>query len=149
LVRSKEEYYIRVGLIILLNFYVEEEYLSQMFKILDEIKFQEAINKLQSYSCLENITTDDSVLSGSVKSNGGTLFISIPYLDTFKIYVDGEKVDYYKIFDTFIGIDIPEGEHNVVIKYIPKGFIFGMILSLIGLLITLVYFKLKKCNIKV
>jgi len=38
LVRSKEEYYIRVGLIILLNFYVEEEYLSQMFKILDEIK---------------------------------------------------------------------------------------------------------------
>lgn len=118
-------------------------------KILNEVKFQEAINKLQSYSCLENITTDDSVLSGSVKSNGGTLFISIPYLDTFKIYVDGEKVDYYKIFDTFIGIDIPEGEHNVVIKYIPKGFIFGMILSLIGLLITLVYFKLKKCNIKV
>lgn len=37
LVSSSKEYYIRVGLIILLNFYLEEQYLDKIFNILDNI----------------------------------------------------------------------------------------------------------------
>lgn len=38
LIKSTHEYSIRVGLIILLNYYVEEDYLDYIFKVLDSIK---------------------------------------------------------------------------------------------------------------
>lgn len=38
LINSKDEYRLRVGLVLLLNFYVEEEYLSVIYKYLDKIK---------------------------------------------------------------------------------------------------------------
>ncbi len=36
--KSKEEFKVRVGLVVFLNFYVEENYLQQIFKMIDEIK---------------------------------------------------------------------------------------------------------------
>ncbi len=37
LINTKQEYYVRVGLVLLLNYYVSEEYLSYIFNILDTI----------------------------------------------------------------------------------------------------------------
>ncbi len=113
-------------------------------KILREKEFKSAIEKLQKYSKLENISVDNCVISGNIKSDGGTLFITIPYLDTFEVYVDGKKVEYEKVFDTFIGMNIDEGEHKIIIKYLPKGFVSGVTFSFIGVFLTIIYIYIKR-----
>lgn len=112
--------------------------------VMREDKFLEAINKIKEYSQLYDISTDKHVISGKINSDGGILFISIPYNDSFTIKVDGKKVDYNKIFDSFIGVNVEEGEHEITIDYIPKGFIVGIIISVISIFLTLIYLKIDK-----
>ena len=55
----------------------------------------------------------------------------------WKIYIDGKRVD--KIHKTnigFIGIDITEGSHDVELQYRPVGFLLGMTLSVLGVIVT-------------
>lgn len=112
--------------------------------IMKEDAFLSAANKISRYVQLYDISTDDHVISGYVNGDGGKLFISIPYKDTFTIKVDGQKVPYYKIFDSFIGIDVEKGEHEITVDYIPKGFAVGVIVSLVSVLFTILYLKFEK-----
>ena len=46
LLKEKYQFSVRVGLVILLNYYVEEEYLSKIFKLVDNIKREEYYIKM-------------------------------------------------------------------------------------------------------
>ncbi len=50
-------------------------------------------------------------------------------------YVDGEEREVYLVDGLYKGIEVPEGEHVIEMKYEPGVFRVGMILSLIGLVI--------------
>lgn len=112
--------------------------------IMREDKFLEAINKIKKYSQLYDISTDKHVISGKINSDDGILFISIPYNDSFTIKVDGKKVNYNKMFDSFIGVNIEKGEHEITIDYKPKGFDVGVIISVISIFFTFIYLKIDK-----
>jgi uncharacterized membrane protein YfhO len=59
---------------------------------------------------------------------------TIPYDSGWKVYVDGEEVNYYKTFEALIAFDIPQGgEHTLKIVYSPKEIIVGVIVSLTSL----------------
>ena len=75
-------------------------------------------------------------------SKSGILFLSIPYDNNFKVYVDGKKVKYYSVLDdTFMGLDIEEGEHNIRLEYVNDGYMLYIFVSLISVVITvLVYY---------
>jgi len=74
-----------------------------------------------------------------------TLLLTIPYDEGYEVYVDGKKTDYFRILDSFVGINLKNGPHSVTIKYIPKGLKTGIIISLIAM-VTLLYILVKKCK---
>ncbi len=62
----------------------------------------------------------------------GNYFISIPYKDNYKITLNGEKLEYTKALDGFVGLYVPQSG-ELKITFIPKGFYLGLVISLIGL----------------
>lgn len=85
----------------------------------------------------------DNYIKGSINvtSDKTTLFTSIPYDKGWKVLVDGKKVKYDNILSAFIGVDLTEGEHIIEFKYVPRGLIIGLIISIISLITSIVYIK--------
>ena len=99
--------------------------------------FDEFINK---YNILKNnqlnITSfKENYIKGNINvDDNNVLFLSIPYDDGFKILVDSKEVDYYKVIDNFIGLDLEKGYHDIEIIYEVKGFKLGLFVSLLSLI---------------
>ena len=112
----------------------------------DKDKLIDSLSYLQG-DMLEDINIDGNIMSGKIDSSrDGILFLSIPYDDKFKIYVDKRQVDYYSLLDnSFIGLDINEGVHDILVEYKNDNFIwyFGCsIISIFGM--VFVYFYMKR-----
>ena len=101
---------------------------------------------------LENVVINKNVLMADINTDkSGILFLSIPYDKRFKIYVDGVETDYYALLDnTFIGLDILEGNHKIKLEYSNDNFIIYVMSSLISLVITFIlyYFINKKITLR-
>ncbi len=106
----------------------------------DDSVFQKAFDELNSN--VYNITSfEDTHIEGTVTSDeGGVMFTSIPYVDGWKVSVDGESVDKVSIGNNgVIGVDIPAGEHTVVFQFKSKGLVPAVVISLIGILLAVIY----------
>ena len=84
---------------------------------------------------------DKNILTGHITTDGGILLVTIPYDKNLNIYVDNNKVEYEKILDTFIGINLEKGDHEIKIIYIPKYMKLSALISLISLIILVLYIK--------
>ncbi len=73
----------------------------------------------------------------NVQSNRKTLLITIPYQKGWNIYVDGKKTNYYEVYDTFIGLDLKKGKHQIVMRYENKPLKLGILMSILTLVITI------------
>ncbi len=102
----------------------------------------------RAYDILSSGTMDietlkDGYIKGRVVSteDRNVLFTSIPYEDGWMAYIDGEKKDVLSLVDdTFLGIMIPEGEHEVILKFKDKWFGIGGIVSIFGIIGTIIVF---------
>lgn len=102
--------------------------------------FQEAYDKLNQNTY--NITKfEDTHIEGTVNSpTDGVIFTSIPYVDGWKVTVDGKAVDKVSIGNNgVIGVDVPAGEHTVVFQFKSKGLIPSLVISLVGLILAVLY----------
>ena len=109
----------------------------------DKDIYQAAIEKLKN-SQMSTIEIDGNVIIGHVDAKEkGILFTTLPYDEGYTVYVDGAKTDYCKIMNTFIGLELNEGEHTVKFVYIPQGLRCGILLMLLGVLGASGFF----CNI--
>ena len=109
------------------------------FYYLDNDIFNEHINVLK-----KNVLNVDKInknyLVGNIElKKSGILFLSIPYEDGWNIYVDGKKVDYFKLYDTFIGIKLSKGSHDVKMVFYSPGINVGLLFTFIGIIAFLVY----------
>lgn len=79
------------------------------------------------------------------------LFIPTIYLNGMKAKNNDKDIEIIKVFDNFIGIKLNSGENNIVISYIPPGLKVGSILSLIGIILTILFVILKNkvCSSKI
>ena len=111
------------------------------FYYLNSKIFEEHI-KILKENTLEITNLNNNQLKGTINtSKGGYLFLSIPYEKGWDIYVDNKRVDYIKLYDTFIGIKLKKGKHSIEMKYYSPGIIYGIILSVIGILLSIFFFK--------
>ncbi len=84
---------------------------------------------------LELSVCESDHLKGEVEIGGNQiLFTTIPYDEGWHAYVDGKEVNIIECADAFIGIDCGQGKHIIELKYIPNGFVPGMIISLCSIL---------------
>lgn len=87
-----------------------------------------------------NVTKhSDTKLEGTLYAKSDkTVFTTIPYDSGWKVYVDGKRVETYKSVETFVGFDISEGTHTIVMKYQPTIFYIGVCTSLAGVALFIV-----------
>ena len=85
---------------------------------------------------------DDSHLEGTVKaSEDGYLFLSLPNYKNWRVYVDGEEIEKISHANiAFTAVEIEKGSHVVELKYDYSSRIIGLIISLAGILLTVVIY---------
>ena len=98
-----------------------------------------------SQNSLKNIEKYNSTITAKINcTNSGTLYISLPYYESWKIYIDGKEVTKER-FMGGIGVPITSGNHAIEMKYYPRGVALGTLISIITILLLLGYgFYLKK-----
>lgn len=72
------------------------------------------------------------------------LFFSVPCDKGFTGYVDGEKTEIYPVNLGLSAIKVDQGKHQIEFKFFPQGLREGIILSLIGLLLTVIVFVVER-----
>ncbi len=90
----------------------------------------------------------DSHICGTVSGNGGCMMTTISYDEAWQVKIDGEKTDIFPKEDTFLAFNVPNGTHSVELSYVPKGLYAGAVLSILGIAFLLVFFLLRKKNLK-
>ena len=70
------------------------------------------------------------------------MYTSVPYDEGWSVYVDGKKVKYREVADTFIGIRVPKGSHKITMKFYPRGLFCGIGISLVSILLMVLYYKI-------
>ena len=110
---------------------------------LDAEKFRKAYDNLRSNGLLEMEEFGDTKFSGKIRVNGADklLYTSVPYDESWNVYVDGEYVPYssgdiVKVGDALMGVKLSSGEHTVAFRYRARGLSGGMKLTAFGLLIV-------------
>ena len=80
------------------------------------------------------ITINDSVL-GKTREND-EIFISIPYHKNWKAFFNGKEIPIKRSDIAFMSVHLPEvsSSNEIFLRYVPKSFYIGCILSLIALL---------------
>lgn len=113
---------------------------------LDENMFRQAVNDLKKNQ-LEIKTFKDSNIKASMNaSTSGVVFTSIPYDEGWNIKLDGSKIDKLSIDNGFLAFNIPEGEHNIEIKFVPRALLSGSIISILSVSLVLTMYFLKARN---
>ena len=91
------------------------------------------------------LTDNDGKLSGSVNAKAGQkCVLQIPYQEGLKIKVNGKSVSYSKVFGDLVCFDLQEGENNITVTNVPKGFYAGLALTILGVTLTVGYFFIRK-----
>ena len=102
---------------------------------LDMDEFEHAFEKLAQTSLVTTEKSTDSHIFGSITTyeSNKTIMTTIPYDEGWKLYVDGEPVEYTKALGALIAFEIEgSGEHTVRLKYAPKTFTLGLTISILS-----------------
>lgn len=80
-------------------------------------------------------------ISGTItlREDQQEIMTSIPYDEGWIIKVDGKKVEYTKYADTFLQFPCSAGEHTITMHYVSPGFHTGLLLGILGLILTFLY----------
>lgn len=103
------------------------------YYLMDESYISDINNNIDEFVFDEEQTKGDKIVGNIDVTEDGYFTLSVPYDKGFKVYVDGEKIEYEKVNTAFIGFPINEGEHHIEIEYEAQFKKIGMILSLFGM----------------
>ena len=105
---------------------------------LEKTKAQEL--KLETFSATQFAGTMD-VLEDS------TVLTTIPYSTGWKVWVDGQEVETYKILDSLLGFTISKGIHRIEYRYTTPFLLEGSLVSIASLLLLiLILYRRKKTD---
>lgn len=77
---------------------------------------------------LEITEFKDTKIKGNITAKeDGAMFLSIPYEKGWSVYVDGKNTDTFPIADAMLGVEVSAGKHEIELKYIPEGFVVGIL----------------------
>ena len=91
--------------------------------------FESAMEQLSRMQLVIDEDYTETYLPGTLTTlnQNQTVLVTIPYDEGWQITVDGKPVEIYKTLDCLIAFDVEDaGEHEVVMKYRPKTFVYGM-----------------------
>ena len=105
------------------------------FYAMDTKVFEQGYNMFKRNVMTTTYFEDGGKIEGTIDSDrDGLFYTSIPYEKGWQAYVDGEEVEITPVGDALLAFPITKGEHSIVLKYKPNGFVPGLIISIIALL---------------
>ena len=108
-------------------------------------KFVEGYNKLQQGQ-IEYSKFDETLITGSfVAEKDEILYTSIPYDESWSVYIDGKRVpkdDVFAISNALIGVNVTEGEHEITFIYEAQGLKECIVISTLFIIILLIFYIL-------
>lgn len=107
--------------------------------IFDFDKFKSIVKNMKKEVLNYNI--DNNRFVGSIDTDGGLLMITIPYEKGLIVKVDGQRVDYKEVIDTFIGINLDSGHHEITIDYSQPFLSQGVFISTLSFMLIIFYVK--------
>ena len=111
---------------------------SPTFYRLDTKKYTGAIGKIKENPVEVSSYKNKVIVNYKVK-NETSIFFTIPYDQGWSAYQNGKKLQIQQAQTGFMKIDVPEGEGNITLSFIPKGFIAGASCSLIAIIVFIFY----------
>lgn len=103
---------------------------------LDLNLLSETIDKTE---CAE-LNDKNGKITGTVNAEKNkTCFLSVPYNEGLIVKINGKIVPCKKILSDFTAFDLKEGENHIEISLIPKGYVIGIILTIIGMVLSVLY----------
>ncbi|MBQ7504423.1 MAG: YfhO family protein [Ruminococcus sp.] len=124
---------------------------------LNEEVFNEGFDRLKE-SSMTTTKLSGSSMEGTINvKKDGLFYTSVPYEsgktkddkligklfasdnEGWQAYVDNQKVDITPVANALVAFKLTKGEHKIELKYIPKGFIKGAIISGFALLLFVLY----------
>ena len=105
------------------------------FYQLNQEAFQAAVNELKKNALVVTEHTDTQV-EGTIQADKekSILYLSIPYDEGWQLYVDGQRYTTKPVYGGFLGAELEPGKHQIRLKYVPKGFKVGCIVSTMTLM---------------
>lgn len=106
--------------------------------------------KSQEYQ-IDSFEVTNSKLTMEIDANrSGEFVIPIAYSDNWKVKLNGEEINpMSEIDDTFIALNLFRGKNTITIQYVQKGLVLGVILTIIGIGLSILMVKKDFCNFKV
>lgn len=102
-------------------------------------KIKEDINKLKDEQFDIEINKGNYIKGNIEVKEDNILFLSIPYDKKWHVLVDGKKVDYYELYNTFIGLDLNKGKHIIELSYKNNSIKYSLIISTLSLITFIIY----------
>ena len=110
------------------------------------VHYPEHAEKLRQDS-LKNVVLGTNELSGTIDITGNKILcVTVPYEDGWTAYVDGQETEILRANYAFMGLNLSEGHHEIVLKYRIPYATEGMIVSLVSLCITVIILVVTKKN---
>ena len=116
---------------------------------MDTNKYQSAMSEIQTQG------VDFKVNKRKAKATVSTtedkvMMTTIPYDKGWTVKVDGKKVATKPFKNAFLTFNVPKGEHEVTLSFLPPGFMIGLLLFASGILIFgLYYYWISKRQLKI
>lgn len=99
-------------------------------------KFHQAIMNISDVSIRKISNSHLQMTAAGDGDHQSMLLLTIPYEENWHIKIDGQKASAVKVFDTLTAIPLEPGEHLIEMCYVPRGFLLGLCISIISLIIT-------------
>ncbi len=132
-------------------FYLQND--EPLFWYLDMAVYEESFTALAENE-LEITKWSDTRFEGNINipTDRTTVFTSLPYDANWRAWVDGEEVEVFENLQALVAFDAPVGNHEIVIKYVPKQLYIGLCITAVSIAILLTVFfidsatkKKRKC----
>ena len=125
---------------------VEVTFLKGIYKI-DNLKIYymdyndiKDINKKVTKVDIDSKTKGDKIYASVETKKDGYFVTTLPYDKGFTIKVDNKKIDYEKVNTAYVGFKISKGNHNIVIEYNSPFKTLGLIMSLAGIIVYILFY---------
>lgn len=104
------------------------------FYYLDQELFADVMKELAKYGYEISEYTEDH-FKGTINVEKGreTVYTSLPFDKGWIVKVDGEIVETYETVNALLSFDITPGEHELELRYMPKMFVTGAVISVISI----------------
>jgi len=121
---------------------------SNMFYYIDTPLFEADITKLKNHDITITKHSETNIEIDTTAKDQDILVTTIPYDKGWRVTVNGKKVTPVEALDSLMTIKLTPGKQHIVLRYIPIGFIFGSVISILTLLGLIILIVKKRKNKK-